>query len=346
MRTYLTFIGGGLATAATLYGALLTKSHNRLEHRRLQLNAVLASLQSLPEGDVKARLSGVLPTMVLLGQQRVALRALDPIVESKSANMDSVAWVIDQIMNGDQLLDLVDGDRSDPGIVNETASLLCKYAEQGRLTRKEPQDVWFPTYFYPGGHWNRALPAYAKELTLRATAHTLLSQEPDWWSKHAGGELPDFPTKTWTECAKRDFDRKTQSEAVALLDALLNRFPESERKDVDLAPTASLTSQPRDKIDLRINAKKIIAKRKRDLSPVSDAIYKLAAEIRGADRIDGRPGRWPKHDRRGDGRNHVAQIRFIAWRDNHYSWQSLPGLIRAAFRYVEVEDHGNESGGS
>jgi hypothetical protein len=48
MPLFLTFIGGGLATATTVFAALLTREHNAPERRRLRLETVIKSLESLP----------------------------------------------------------------------------------------------------------------------------------------------------------------------------------------------------------------------------------------------------------------------------------------------------------
>ncbi|MEV4751978.1 hypothetical protein AB0K21_36955 [Streptosporangium sp. NPDC049248] len=263
-----TFIGGGLATAATLFGALLTRSHNRREHRRLQLQAVLESLKSLPEREIKGRMSGVFPAMVMLGQQNVALRALDEAVNKDFLSMDTVVWIIDEILNSGYKFSRVggDGDFIDTGVADEAASLLHKYAENGLLTQTSPRDVWFPGYFFRG-NWNRTMTFYSKDFTLRASAHTLLSQEKGWWSKAASSQLPDFPTKTWIDCAKRDFEPTIRSAATILLDALITSFPES--------PGAS-----KEKVQLRNSAKKAVAKRKRRITDVPQEYHELAYKIR------------------------------------------------------------------
>ncbi|WP_157594759.1 hypothetical protein [Streptosporangium amethystogenes] len=263
-----TFIGGGLATAATLFGALLTRSHNRREHRRLQLQAVLESLKSLPEKEIKGRMSGVFPAMVMLGQQNVALRALDEAVTKDFLSMDTVVWVIDEILNSGYKLSRFGGDSDfiDTGVADEAASLLHKYAENGLLTQIQPPEVWFPSYFFKG-NWNRTMTFYSKDFTLRASAHTLLSREWEWWREAVDGQLPNFPTRTWIECAKRDFEPTIRSAAAILLDALITCFPE--------APGAT-----KEKVQLRNAAEKVIAKRKRRLADVPHEYHDLVNKIR------------------------------------------------------------------
>jgi hypothetical protein len=268
LTTFLTFIGGGLATAATLYGALLTSAHNKRERRRLQLEAVLDSLKSLPEGNAKTRVSGVFPAMVLLGQQRVALRVLDLAVENDLLSMDAATWVIDQLLNPGYALDREYGDQVDKYAADEAASLLYKYAEKGRLTQESPPDIWFPSYLFSGG-WNRTLSLYSRDFTLRATACTLLSRQWRWWNRSTDGELPNFPTETWIECAKHDFDPTVRSSAALLLDALAFRFP---RK-----PGAGM---PRNNLALRDSMESIIAKRRREFAHVPPVYHQLAKKIR------------------------------------------------------------------
>lgn len=59
-------------------------------------------------------------------------------------SMDAAAWVIDQVLNAGYTLDTMDGDHIDTNAIEEAASLLNKYAEQGRLTQENPPEIWFP----------------------------------------------------------------------------------------------------------------------------------------------------------------------------------------------------------
>jgi hypothetical protein len=74
VQAFLAFIGGGLATAATVMASLLTWQHNKRAERQLELDTVVKGLESLPDGE--ARVAGAIATMVLLGQQPVAMRVL------------------------------------------------------------------------------------------------------------------------------------------------------------------------------------------------------------------------------------------------------------------------------
>ena len=50
IKLFLTFIGGGLATAASVFAALFTREHNTRERQRLRLETVINSLESFAVG--------------------------------------------------------------------------------------------------------------------------------------------------------------------------------------------------------------------------------------------------------------------------------------------------------
>lgn len=227
IKIFLTFVSGGLATAVTFVGLLLTSHHNARERRRLQLEAVLKSLDSLPRSQVVERVCAAFPAMVLLGQQRVALRALNPAIVAESMDMATATWVIDQVLNSGKQVDPLDDRPIDSPAVNEAAVILFHHAKANRLTQCDPAEVYFPGNLFED--WNRDLPHDAKEHILLAMAYTLVQREKDWWTrKWAKLEdgLPRFPTRAWVKCAKTEFDPQISKCAAVLLKALLGILSE------------------------------------------------------------------------------------------------------------------------
>ncbi|MFC4912611.1 hypothetical protein [Actinomadura gamaensis] len=220
LKVFLTFIGGGLATAVTMYGALLTRAHNMREHRSLQLKAVLDSLGTLPPSSSPERMSAVFSAMVLLGQQRVALRALDPAVRKGTLEMATATWVIDQVLTSADSRKPLDGGRVDDQAAVEAAILLSNYAQQGRLTADEDGGYCFADHFMR--NWNRTLPHDARLWILRAISHMLLSRDKNWWS--VSGRIPDFPTYTLLRCAAGDLEPVVRATAAVPLGVILDCF--------------------------------------------------------------------------------------------------------------------------
>ena len=69
------------------------------ERRRLRLETVLKSLDCLPR-ETSARMAGVLSTMVLLGQRRIAIRVLQPAWKDENEDPGTATWLIDQVLTG------------------------------------------------------------------------------------------------------------------------------------------------------------------------------------------------------------------------------------------------------
>lgn len=219
VKLFLTFIGGGLATAATLFAALFTREHNMRERRRLRLETVLKSMDSLPEGSAP-RVAGALSTMVLLGQQRIAIRVLEPAWERNIVDYGTATWLIGQVLTGDSAYaDQIDGDRTDEAAIEEAAVLLANHADQ--LT--DERMYYFPGHFLKRWSTEKELPYSAKNNLLLAMGRMLVSRDKAWWSPSGGP--PRWPTTILVQCAEKERDPKIKSSAAVLVSALHDCFP-------------------------------------------------------------------------------------------------------------------------
>lgn len=229
LTAFATFIGGGLATAATLFGALLTSDHNARERRRL---AVTSLLEAIPAGTPQ-RLAGTLSTTILIGQPRIGLRILEPAWEAGEVDNGTATWIIDEIL-GDGALKRpyhMDGESADDTTLIEAAALLVLHAQD--LTNAARRGEYaFPGHFMDSWDVSRDVPVLAKEFVLQAMAEVLLSQDREWWCEDDG--MQDFPLQTWLDCALRpDEDESVRSAAAALFSALRSCFPQARQKHYD-----------------------------------------------------------------------------------------------------------------
>lgn len=225
------FIGGGLATAVTLVGALLTREHNARGRRRLQLETVVKSLEFLP-AESSQRVPAVLATMVLLGQQRIAIRILGPAWKRGAVDPQTATWLINQVLISDRTdRSQTDADRPDETAMNEASLLLWKHAAD--LMQSKRLDYSFPGDFQTG--W--AFPRYrldglrgakkrhsVKKNILMAMGTMLISRDRDWWCH--GGNPPVWPTDVLLECTERDTDPSARSFAAMLFGAVYDCFPD------------------------------------------------------------------------------------------------------------------------
>ncbi|MGW8378170.1 hypothetical protein [Streptomyces sp. ODS28] len=219
VKTFLTFVGGGLATAATLFGALITREHNARERRRLGLDTLLKSLDSFSPGTPQ-RVAAVLSTMILLGHPRVVLRVLEPAWKAEEVDHATATWCIGQVLAGAETSSTGRRDaRADP-VINEATVLLRSHTHQ--LTDRATGGLFFPGDFLSG--WRGDLPHTAKNDLLLAMGETLLSQDKRWWCP--GGAPPHWPTRVWMKCAEQDPDPDIRLSAAVLVDALCSCFPQ------------------------------------------------------------------------------------------------------------------------
>jgi hypothetical protein len=229
VQVFLTFIAGGLATAATVFGALLTRQHNQRAEHRLRLETVAKELDHLPEG--RARTAGSIATMVLLGEQSVAMRVLEPAWSDHEVDDATATWLIGQV-----LCDL----EKDETAIDEAATLLRAHAKDLTIAGR-------PGYFnFPGSlmhGWRPDLPPGAKEDVLLAMADTLISQDLSWWPN----KPPAWPARSLVRCVVDDPDESTARCACVLLAVLYDAFPAQigalmtavERRKIDVVRAAT-----------------------------------------------------------------------------------------------------------
>ncbi len=238
VKLFLTFIGGGLATAATLFAALFTREHNIHEGQRLRLEAVLKSLDSLPAETQRPRMAGVLSTMVLLGQQRIAIRVLEPAWEGGEVDRGTATWLVVQILTGNASYgDSADNDHSDATSINEAAALLARHAYQ--LT--DENMYYFPGHFMRHWRTEKELPTRAKYSLLLAMGRMLVSRDKKWWCP--SGDPPRWPTTVLVECAEHEDDQSIRSSAAVLLAALYEHFPAQFADHLPADKLASIMKQ-------------------------------------------------------------------------------------------------------
>jgi len=221
LGVFLTFTGASLGTAATAFAALLTQAHNAREQHRLRLETVIKSLESLPAETPKPRLAGVLSTMVLLGQERIAIRVLHPAWTAGQVDDGTATWLIGQVLKGDLSDGEKDGDRVDESALCEAAALLVTHAEQ--LTGEKPLLYYFPGQFQRRWKTDNYLPTEVKEHLLLAMGLMLASRDKSWWCPH--GDLPQWPTAILVKCFENEDQPKIRACAAVLLAPLQDIFP-------------------------------------------------------------------------------------------------------------------------
>ncbi|MEN1886106.1 hypothetical protein [Streptomyces mirabilis] len=221
LKTFLTFVAGGLGTAVTVLGALLTREHNARERWRQQLEAVLRSLEFIRKKQSKHAdvAAGVFSSMVLLGHRHAALRTLIPAWDSGKVEPATATWVIGEILAGND--ESLEGRRVSPDAMTEAAYVLKKHAEKGELTNERAETYYFPDHFMRAWTTDTKMPRKAKLYLLAAMAETMCSQDKEWWTRK---NLPPWPMFIWEECADRDPDPIVRDSAKSLLNAAKLHF--------------------------------------------------------------------------------------------------------------------------
>ncbi|EID52840.1 hypothetical protein [Saccharomonospora xinjiangensis] len=259
VQVFLTFVGGGLATAATVFGALLTREHNARERRRLRLDNVLRGLESMPEeASVQSRVAGILSTMVLLGQERVALRVLEPAWQSGNVDAATATWCIGQIITGEGAeRDYLEGDRTDPTAVNEAAVLLREHSDK----LVDSHGYYFPGHFLHEWTTKQPLPLKVKDNILRSIGTMLRCHDRRWW--FPDGRIPIWPTEVLMKCVERDSSTSVQASAALLVGSLYEVNPEEFRRAYGVRRTDSMLARAQDE-------------------PLSEDYVDISAELRTA----------------------------------------------------------------
>lgn len=216
INVFLTFIGGGLATAATVLGALFTWEHNRRERRRLGLDTAINSLSYLNKG-AQPQVAGVLASMMLLGQPHIAIRVLAPAWDEKQVEAGTATWLIGQVLPGGRArAGIADGDLADNTVMSEASALLLRHAEE--LTGEQPRSYCFPDQFFQQWRTKPKLPKQIKIYLLAVAGRMLASRDMHWWWRD--GHPPDWPTGMLEECAIFDDDEEIRWSATILLSVL------------------------------------------------------------------------------------------------------------------------------
>lgn len=214
LQVFMVFIGGALATSATVIGALLTDGHNRREERRLALDTVTRTLQYLPQGQ-KESVAGALATMVLLGEQSIAMRVLLPAWDRGLVDDATATWLVGQVLLG---------ANKDESAAREAAAILVLQADH--LTDPDRPGSWsFPSCV---DRWDPTWPVGAQRDLLRAMAKVVLSREPTWWSTRP----PAWFVSDLGECLRSATDDSVKDCAALLLAPLLDTWPAQVHRSI------------------------------------------------------------------------------------------------------------------
>lgn len=213
LTTLMTFIGGGFATSAALVATLFTRDHNNREQRRLQLETVAKSLETLPP-ESPARISGYTTTLMQLGEPEIALRVLASAWRAHNLDAGTATWIIDKV--------LFSTDRVPPAAIKESTAILMEHVAE--LTDPAVKHLlYFPGHYLRRWNFDEEPPPAARESILQTMAEVLLSRDPDWWL--VDDVLPAWPTEIFAHCVQRETDERIRACAAVLLDALFRTFP-------------------------------------------------------------------------------------------------------------------------
>ena len=226
LTALMTFIGGGFATSAALVATLFTRDHNKREQKRLRLETVAKSLETLPPNS-PARISGYTTALMRLGEPEIALRVLDSAWRAHALDSATATWVIDNV--------LFSTDHLPAAAVRESVGILMAHVKD--LTDPAVKGlIFFPEHYLHRWKSDLEPPPAARESILRIMAEMLLSQEPDWWL--VDGDPPAWPTEIFASCVQHETDERIRACAAVLLDALICTFPKSLDERLDSAMRA------------------------------------------------------------------------------------------------------------
>jgi hypothetical protein len=165
------FLASGFATAITLIGLLLTRSHNERVADQLTLDVAVKGLELIiADGKYSppARIAGALAALVHLGHPVIAMRVLDAAWDDNAVDTATGCWLIGEVL-----------ERGSPTSVQEAARLLRTHAS--RLCGNEEQmgKYEWPAPIYED--WPKQIPREAKTDILQALFQLLISRERAWW---------------------------------------------------------------------------------------------------------------------------------------------------------------------
>jgi hypothetical protein len=230
------FIASGLATAATIIGLLLTRSHNNrtlalqqdIENQkliaqkeadernallqkeasaRLTLDTVVKSLDLLVMNDgkyaPKARVAGALAALVHLEHPVIAMRSLSAAWDDNAVDAATACWLISGVF-----------DQGTEDGKYEAAVLLLLHVSDLCADDAHKGIFEWPSFIYL--RWPMSIPREARYVNLIALTELILSRSQDWW-----GQSPGIAMLMLHEIRQTDDDHEIRDTAAAFLKALL-----------------------------------------------------------------------------------------------------------------------------
>ncbi len=235
LKSVWTFLGAGLAAAATVLGGLLTKSHNdrtlALQYEtqkqqeiqeseaneRLKMDTVISGLKLICNNGTyspKAAIAGGLATLVQLGHPIVAMRALAAALPEDVVDNDTATWLISEVLT----TQITMGTPRDLSVAkDEASSLLYKYSSELTISSSDSAE-----FSWPGAvtqQWPSGLSQKAGLLLIAALAELLISQSDEWWNSK--GQTSSWILYTLDEVLRHEKDPTVKVAAAMLGKAIL-----------------------------------------------------------------------------------------------------------------------------
>jgi hypothetical protein len=194
------FLGVGFATAATVLGALLTKSYNdrtltqqdesarRKEildaetNTRLALDTAVGALELIKKDEQyagKAVTAGALGTLVHVGHPIIALRVVQAALREDAVDIQTASWLVDQVLS--------DATTCTEAARAEAVNLLD--VNLNRLTSDQPRG----SFEWPDcviAKWPPGLGLNTTRNLVNCLVKLLLSRDYEWWNSEGN-------THTW-----------------------------------------------------------------------------------------------------------------------------------------------------
>ncbi len=173
-----TFLGVALGTAATIMGAILTKSNNdknlaeqREGERRQKLDTAVQALNLIKQDDkyaTKAVTAGALATLVHLGHPTIAMQATEVAVSDDAVAPATAVWLIDQVLTGEA------------GMTSKGDAIALLDTLIPKLTKENPCGIFdFPVSAIAA--WPRGLNESGNYWLLDSMMALLVSRDYTWW---------------------------------------------------------------------------------------------------------------------------------------------------------------------
>ena len=188
------FLGVALGTAATIMGAILTKSNNdknlaqqHESERRQKLDTAVQALDLIKQDEgyaPRAVIAGALATLVHLGHPTIAMRATEVATRDRAIAVKTAVWLIDQVLRGE-----VEHSTRAATMMAKQEAVWLLYSVRSELMEELPGEFEFPSCAISA--WPRDLFEDANYWLLDTMIGLLISRDPDWWQSTSGGA-------TWT----------------------------------------------------------------------------------------------------------------------------------------------------